>query len=146
MPTNPKIGVVDAQRIVDGSALGKRATEAFTKSRNARLAALEKRQDELEKANDDLIKQKGTMSADVFDTKRHELEKKYVELQQDFIKAEREFAQDRAKLTQDILSQAQTKIAALAKAEGVTVILDKQSSVWNDPATDLTARLLLDLQ
>ena len=75
-----------------------------------------------------------------------ELEKKFAELQQTYVKLERELAQDRTKLLQDVLKQAEPRIAAIAKAEGVTVIFDKAATVWSDPTVDLTAKLNAEMK
>jgi Skp family chaperone for outer membrane proteins len=82
----------------------------------------------------------------VFKTKRDELEKKFVALQQTYVKLERELAQDRTKLIQGLLKQAEPKIEKLAKAEGVTIILDQSATVWAEPAVNLTEKLNAEMK
>jgi Skp family chaperone for outer membrane proteins len=81
-----------------------------------------------------------------FESKRQELEKKLVDLQQSYVKLERELAQDRTKLIQDLLKAAEPKIAAIARAEGVTMILDQSTTVWIDPAANLTDKLIAEMK
>ena len=146
VPANPKIGLINIEDTLSSTPAGKRANEAFEKTRKTKQATLDKQQEELKKADADLQKQKAVLKPEVFDAKRQDLEKKFVELQQTYVKLERELAQDRAKLIQDLLKQAEPKIEAIAKAEGVVVILDKSATVWNDSAVDLTQKLNAEMK
>jgi len=137
----PKIGVIDIDNTLSTTPAGKRASDAFEKTRKAKQADLDKQQQELKKLDADLEKQKAVLKPEVFAQKRQELEKKFVELQQTYVKLERELATDRTKLIQDLLKQAGPKIEAIAKAEGVNIIVDHEAVVWADKSVDLTAKL-----
>ena len=146
VPANPKIGIINIEDTLSSTPAGKRANEAFDKTRKTKQSMLDKQQEELKKADADLVKQKAVLKPEVFDAKRQELEKKFVDLQQTYVKLERELAQDRTKLIQDLLKQAEPKIAAIAKAEGVSLILDQSAAVWSDPAIDLTQKLNAEMK
>lgn len=141
VPANPKIGVIDIENTLSTTPAGKRANAQFEKNRKAKQAELDKRQGDLKKQAGDLEKQQAVLKPDVFKKKREELEKKFVELQQTYVKLERELAADRTKLIQDLLKQAEPRIKAIAKQEGVHLIIDQSAAVWHDPAVDLTATL-----
>lgn len=146
VPANPKIGVINIEDTLSSTPAGKRANEAFDKTRKGKQGQLDKQQEELKKADADLTKQKGVLKPEVFDARRQELEKKFVDLQQTYVKLERELAQDRTKLIGDLLEQAKPKIVAIAKAEGVSVILDQSATIWADPAVDLTQKLNAEMK
>jgi len=146
VPANPKIGVINIEDTLSSTPAGKRANEAFEKTRKTKQGQLDKQQEELKKADADLVKQKAVLKPEVFDAKRQELEKKFVDLQQTYVKLERELAQDRTKLIGDLLEQAKPKIVAIAKAEGVSVILDQSATIWADPAIDLTQKLNAEMK
>jgi Skp family chaperone for outer membrane proteins len=146
VPSNPKIGVIDIENTLQTTPAGKRANESFEKTRKAKQAELDKQQQELRKAGADLEKQQAVLKPDVFKHKRDELEKKFVTLQQTYVKLERELAQNRTKLIQDLLKLAEPRIAAIAKKEGVTLILDQSATVWTDPAVDLTKQLNAEMK
>ncbi|MEO7732195.1 MAG: OmpH family outer membrane protein [Kofleriaceae bacterium] len=146
VPANPKIGIIDIENTLSTTPAGKRANEAFEKTRKAKQGTLDKQQEELKKADADLVKQKAVLKPEVFEGKRADLEKKFVELQQTYVKLERELAQDRTKLIQELLKSAEPKIAAIAKAEGVSLILDQSATVWADPAVDLTQKLNAEMK
>ena len=82
----------------------------------------------------------------MFKAKRDELEKKFVALQQTYVKLERELATDRTKLIQDLLKQAEPRIAKIAKAEGVHIIIDQSATVWADPTVNLTQKLNAEMK
>ncbi|MGE0545600.1 MAG: OmpH family outer membrane protein [Kofleriaceae bacterium] len=146
VPTNPKIGMIDIETTLSTTPAGKRANDEFEKGRKAKQAALDKSQADLKKADADLDKQKAVLKPEAYKQKREELEKKFIELQQTYMKLERELAADRTKLIQGLLKKAEPLIAKIAKAEGVTVILDQNATVWADPAVDLTAKLNAEMK
>ncbi len=146
VPASPKIGVIDIEETLTGTPAGKRASDAFEKTRKQKQAELDKRQEELKKADADLTKQQAVLKPDAYKTKRTELEKKFVDLQQTYVKLERELAADRTKLIQGLLKQAEPLIAKIAKAEGVHLIVDQSATVWTDPAVDLTAKLKAEMK
>jgi outer membrane protein len=141
VPANQKIGIIDIENTLSTTPAGKRANETFEKGRKAKQADLDKQQTSLKQAAADLEKQQTVLKPEVFKQKREELEKRFVTLQQTYVKLERELAQDRTKLIQDLLKQAEPKIDKLAKAEGVTIILDQSATVWAEPTVNLTQKL-----
>jgi outer membrane protein len=146
VPPNPKIGVINIEETLSSTPAGKRANESFEKTRKSKQGVLDKQQEELKKSNEDLEKQKAVLKPEVYGAKRQDLEKKFVELQQTYVKLERELAQDRTKLINDLLEQAKPKIVAIAKAEGVSVILDQSATIWAEPAIDLTQKLNAEMK
>lgn len=145
-PPATRVGVINIEETLSSTPAGKRANEAFDQNRKAKQGALDNQQADLRQADAELVKNKGSMDKASFETKRAELEKKYVALQELYAKLERELAQDRNKLIQDLMHQADAKIAAIARSEGVQVILDQSATVWVDPALDLTAKLGAQMQ
>jgi outer membrane protein len=142
----PKIGVIDLDSTLSTTPAGKRANDAFEKTRKTKQSELDKKQEELKKADADLDKQKSVLKPEVYTQKRQELEKRFIELQQVYVKLERSLAEERAKLIQDLLKQASPKIEAIAKSEGVNIILDREAVVWADKSVDLTAKLNAEMK
>ncbi len=130
VPANPKIGVIDIEDTLSTTPAGKRANDAFEKTRKSKQAELDKRQEDLKKADADLDKQKTVLKPEMYAAKRQELE----------------LATDRTKLIQGLLKQAEPLIAKIAKAEGVHLIIDQSATVWADPTVDLTAKLKAEMK
>jgi len=146
VPANPKIGVINIEQTLSTTPAGKRANDAFEKTRKTKQAELDKKQEAIKKADADLDKQKAVLKPEAYAAKRQELEKQFVALQQTYVKLERELAADRTKLIQGLLKQAEPLIAKIAKAEGVHLIVDESATVWADPAVDLTAKLNAEMK
>ncbi|HEX3478290.1 MAG TPA: OmpH family outer membrane protein [Kofleriaceae bacterium] len=146
VPEGTKIAVVDVDNMVQTTPAGKRAKDAFEKSQKTKQATLSKAEEELRKAQEDLIKRKTVLKPEMFDAERQGLEKKFVDLQETKLKLERELAQDYAKLNQDLFDQAKPKIALIAKAEGITVVIDKAQTMYADSAIDLTQRVNAEMK
>jgi outer membrane protein len=146
VPANPKIGLIDIDNTLSTTPAGKRANDAFEKTRKAKQAELDKEQQDLKRAEADLEKQKAVLKPDVFAAKQEDLQKKFVALQQTYLKLEKDLAGERTKLIQDLLKQAGPKIEAIAKSEGVTLIVDREAVVWADPAIDLTPKLNAEMK
>jgi outer membrane protein len=141
VPANPKIGIIDIDNTLTTTPAGKRANDAFEKQRAAKQAELDKHKDQLKRAEADLDRQKAVLKPEVYQQKFEDLQKQAVALQETYMKLERELAENRTKLIQDLLKQAGPKLEAIAKAEGVTMIVDREAIVWADPSVDLTAKL-----
>jgi outer membrane protein len=137
----PKIGVIDLDNTLSTTPAGKRANEAFEKTRKTKQSELDKQQQDLKAAAADLDKQKTVLKPAAYEAKKAELEKKFVDLQQVYVKLERDLAGERTKLIQDLLKQAGPKIEQIAKQEGVNLIIDREAVVFADSSVDLTAAL-----
>jgi outer membrane protein len=133
--------VIDIDNTLSTTPAGKRANDAFEKTRKAKQSELDKQQTTLKQAEADLEKQKQIMKPDMYESKRAELEKQFVALQQTYVKLERDLAGERTKLIQDLLKQAGPIIEKIAKDEGVNLIVDREAVVWADKAVDLTEKL-----
>jgi outer membrane protein len=140
-PVAGKVGVIDLERTLYETPAGKRASDAFDKTRKAKQGELDSKQKELQKMAADLDKQSTVLKPEVLQTKRDDLQKRFVDLQQLYVKLERDLAGERAKLIQDLLKKAGPIIADIAKADGVTLVVDQSAVLWADPSLDLTAKL-----
>jgi outer membrane protein len=145
VPSNPKIGVIDTNALAATPA-GKRAGEAFEKTLKQKQADLDKRTAEFQKSKADLEKQRPVLKPEIAKQKDEELAKRTIEIQQTYVKLERELAVDRSKMIEELEKQAKPQIEKIAKAEGVTMIIDAAIVVWADPTVDLTGKLLAEMK
>ncbi len=140
-PPTLKVGFIDLEQTLYETPVGKRASEAFDKTRKAKQSELDKKQKDLQKAAGELDKQAAVLKPDVLAQKKAVLEKQFVELQQVYVKLERDLAGERTKLVQDVLAKAGPIIETIAKADGITIVLDRSAVLWADASVDLTAKL-----
>lgn len=137
----PRIGVIDLDNTLSTTPAGKRANEAFEKTRKGKQAELDKQQQDLKAAAADLEKQKTVLKPEAYEQKSADLQKKFVDLQQVYVKLERDLAGERTKLIRDILKDAGPKIEQVAKDQGVNLIVDREAVVYADKSVDLTSAL-----
>jgi outer membrane protein len=140
-PAGAKVGVIDLERTLYETPAGKRASEAFEKTRKSKQTELDVKQKDLQKHAGELEKQSTVLKPEVLREKKAELEKRFVELQQLYVKLERDLAGERAKLIQELLKKASPIIQEIAKADGVTLVVDRSAVLWADTSLDLTQKL-----
>ena len=139
----PKIGYVDLQRTLNETKAGKAARDRLEGDKKRKQGEIDKQQAALKKEFDDFEKQKLVLKDDARAKKERELQDKYVALQQKFMELQQELSKSEAKLTRDILEKAGKIIEDIAKAQGFTMIVEKNEGavLWADPANDITAEL-----
>lgn len=141
VPAQPKVGVVDIEQVLMTSPGGKKATAAFEASKKKKQDELDKKKKDFLQANADFEKQKSVLKDDAKQKKQAELEKSYAELGKYAADLERDLAKENAKMSQDLMKAAEPIIKDLAKAEGLTMLIDAHEVIWFDPAMDLTSKL-----
>ena len=119
--------MIDLDNTLSTTPAGKRANEAFEKTRKAKQAELDKQQQDLKARRRRPRQAEGRVEARGLRSRSADLEKKFVDLQQVYVKLERDLAGERTKLIQDLLKQAGPKIEQVAKAEGVNLIVDREA-------------------
>ncbi len=139
--TTTKVAVLDLERAIYETTMGKEAEAKFEKLRAKKQAELTKETKSLNKYAAELDKQATVLKADVLAQKKKELDEKLVALEQLYRDLERNLAGERAKLVKEILKQATPFIEELAATEGVDVIVDQGAVVWSSQTVDLTDEL-----
>lgn len=139
-----KIGFVDSERIFRESKAAKQAEEKLSREFQARDKAINKEADELkaqaavfEKNKDKLSEAARAQQQRDLMNKDRDLERKRREFQEDLSKRKKEELQG-------VIAKADEKIRQIAKREKFTLIL--QEAVYADPAIDLTARVIKELE
>nr|HEX4315492.1 OmpH family outer membrane protein [Kofleriaceae bacterium] len=141
VPAQPKIGVVDLEKMLTDTPAGKRNMDQLQASQKAKQAELDKKKQAVMAANQELQKQQAVLKPEALQKKRDELQQAYIELGQLASKLEHELSDANAQATKAVLVQAEPLIKDLAKAEGCTLIVDARELVWVDPSLDLTDKL-----
>jgi len=136
-----KIGVVNLQRTLMETTVGKNAQKRFEDEKKKKQAALDSKQQALQKAAAELDKQKLVLTPQAMAAKQRELEKMYVDVQQLYAQLERELAESQAKLIQEILGKAAPVIKQIATSGGYALIVDGSAVVWAADGVDLTDQL-----
>ena len=140
-----KVAVVDFEKAVVESVEGKKSSDKFNGTLQAKQADGEKRQKELEDAQRKLQTQERTLSDTAKANLQKDIERRTTELQRYNEDTQKELQSLRDELLRPIAERASAILNAMAVEQGYTLIVDvsnpKNNAVWFNPKNDITAEL-----
>jgi Skp family chaperone for outer membrane proteins len=156
-PRVPRLAVIDMQRISGESLLGKAYQSRIDSLRNEIDSEGTKKQSELQKLDaaikaltDELEKQGGVLSAEAADRKRQDIVRKgrerqaYLEDGQAELARMRERAQQQAQaLNQEFQEKIRPFVEAVAKEEGLDILLDNSVALAVSKDFDITREVIV---
>jgi outer membrane protein len=142
----PKIGIVDAQRLLEESPQGKAVQESMRAEFAPRQRTLQAQEQALKAKVEKLQKDGATMSED----QRQRAEKELRDGQRDFERARGEFQDDISARRNEELSRLQRtlgeEVRAYAKANNFDLVLTAETLAYAAPTYDVTPGVLAALQ
>jgi outer membrane protein len=142
-PRQPKIAVIDMQKVSSESLLGKGYAAQLEQLKNEIDAEGNKKQDELDK-------QGSVLSPEAADKKRQEIVKKtrerqaYLEDGQQDLQRMRERAQQQAQaLNNEFQVKIKPHIDAVAKEKGIDILLDSQVAITVSKDFDISREVIV---
>jgi len=142
----PKIGVVDPQRLLEESPQGKAMLDAMRTEFAPRERTLQAQQQALKAKQDKLQKDGATMT----DEQRTRAEKELRDGARDFERARSEFQDDISARRNEEMSRLQKtlgeEVRTYAKAQSFDVVLSAEGVVYAAPTYDVTPAILTALQ
>jgi len=141
-----KIAVVDFERAVVESAEGKKSSDKFNASVQARQTDIEKRQKDLDETQKKLQNGARTLSATAQADLQKEIDRKTTELKRINEDAQKELQTLRDELLRPIAERATGILNAMASEQGYTLVVDisnpQTNVLWANPKNDITAELI----
>src|SRR5437762_3734668 len=132
-----KVGVVDFEKALVESVEGKKSSDKFNSTLQAKQAEGEKRQKELEDAQRKLQTQERTLSDTAKANLQKDIERRTTELQRYNEDAQKELQSLRDELLRPIAERASAILNAMAVEQGFTLIVDvsnpQNNVVWFNP-------------
>ncbi|HET7757127.1 MAG TPA: OmpH family outer membrane protein [Steroidobacteraceae bacterium] len=142
----PKIGVVDPQRLLTESPQGKAMAESMRAEFSPRERTLQAQAQSLKAKQDKLQKDGATMT----DDQRSRAEKELRDGERDFERARGEFQDDITARRNEEMSRLQRtlgeEVRNYAKAQNFDLVLSGEAVVYQTPAIDITPAILAALQ
>ncbi len=136
-----RVGVVDLEKTLLKTSVGRRAQKAFQRELKKRQKKLDAQMVRFKKEAAEFEKQKSILTRTAAMKKQRKLQAKYVQLQKLYTKLEQQLAASRVKLIRKILKKAAPHIRAIAKKRNLSMILDKSSVLFARPDADITSEL-----
>jgi outer membrane protein len=140
-----KIGVIDAQRILDNTNAGKRAKDTLVSFSKNRQALMEFDEKELRRMEEALVKQAGILSP----TAKREREEQFRRRVQDYQQKAAELNQEVQEKQKDVLEGFREKVEAVvgkvAKRLGLQIIVDRSKggpTIYHEENLDISSQVI----
>lgn len=138
-----KVGVVDMQKAIQSTAVGKKAKGELEGEFNKKKKELEKREADLKKMGEDLEKKKSVLSEEALGKKQAEFQEEMMKYRDVVGKSQVEIQKKERELTAPILEKMKKVIAKVAKDKGYTVVIENSQMVLYAVAeADLTDEVI----
>jgi outer membrane protein len=140
-----KIGVIDAQRILDNTQMGKKAKDkllAFSKNRQALMELEEK---ELRRMEEDLVKQASVLSPAARREREEHFRRRVQEYQQKAGDLNREVQEKQKDVLDGFRDKVEIIVAKVAKRLGLQIVVDKSKggpTIYHEQSLDISAQVI----
>ena len=137
-----KIGIVDTNSILMGSAEGKRAQDAIKKKAEDLSKPLGTKRQELGRQVEEFQKQAGVMKEDARKTKAQELEKKMADFDKQAQEADKQLNQYKETQLGPLSRKMDVALEQVAKDEKLDMIIDKRMVLYlGNKALDVNSKV-----
>jgi len=140
-----KVAVVDFERAIVESVEGKKSSDKFNATLQAKQADAEKRQKDLEDAQKKLQTQERTLSEVAKANLQKDIDRRTTDMQRFNEDSQKELQSLRDELLRPIAEKASGLLNAIAAEKGYTLVVDlsnpQNNVVWFNPQNDITAEL-----
>ena len=137
-----KIGILDAQRVLEVSSAGKAAQASIKAAGNQRTDDLKKRAEEFKALEEQLKREAMVMSQEKRDDKSRELKIRKVEIED----LQKKYSREMSQMQQQLLNKIQADIVKLTqkigKEDGYLLILTKDNAIYYPSSIDITDKLI----
>lgn len=140
-----RIGVIDAQRILDHTNAGKKAKDsliAFSKNRQVLMELDEK---ELRRMEEDLVKQAGILSPAAKREREEQFRRRVQDYQQKAAELNREVQEKQKDVLEGFRDKVETVVAKVAKRLGLQVVVDRSkggSTIYHEENLDISGQVI----
>jgi Skp family chaperone for outer membrane proteins len=139
--------VVDMQRVISESVVGKGAKATLEAEAKKRQSSLATRKEALDKVKDALEKQEKLLSATALEEKRGDFAKKAREFERAVADQREELGRKNSSEIQKILDSSKKVVTEIAKQKQAKIVIEKDSRsvLFVDSAIDITSEVIKEL-
>jgi outer membrane protein len=138
-----KVAVIDVNRILNESAVGKEAKKKIEERYEELKKKLDVKQEEAKKLKEEIDKQKILLGKEKLKEKEDALNAKVAELRQLTQEAEKEMQSRQGDATREVLKVIESQMEKVVNAEKIDLVLEKGQGgvVYFNPTLDITAKV-----
>jgi outer membrane protein len=149
--TELKIGVVEPQKILDGTKSGKKIKDSLAEYVKVRQKLIEQEEEDLKKMQDDLVKQGAVLSPEAKKEKEESLRRRMVEFQRKYEQLNQEVQAKKKEGLDEFYKTIEQIVRSIADKEKITLVVEKSDNgsgsviIYSHPSLDLTDRVIKEL-
>lgn len=144
-----KMGFVDTQKAIQDSKAGKKAKAEMEKEGDKKKKELDKKKDDIEKMKADIEKKRSVLSEEAYNKRAQEFQEEMYKFQQSVQKSQNELQKKENELLAPIAEKMKTIIEKLAKAKGMSMVLQtnpvQQNVVFGTDDVNLTKDVITEM-
>ena len=149
--TELKIGVVEPQKILDGTKSGKKIKDSLAEYVKIRQKLIDQEEEDLKKIEEDLVKQGAVLSPEAKKEKEESFRRRMVEYQRKVQQFNQEVQAKKKEVLDEFNKTIEQIVRSIADKEQITLVVEKSDNgsgsviIYSHPSLDLTERVIKEL-
>ena len=149
--TELKIGVVEPQKVLDGTKSGKKIKDSLADYVKSRQKIIDMEEEDLKKLEEDVVKQGSVLSAEAKKEKEESFRRKMVEYQRKVTQLNQEVQAKKKEVLDEFNKNLEQVIKGIAEKEKLSLVVERSDNgagalaIYYSPSLDLTDRVIKEL-
>ena len=149
--TELKIGVVEPQKILDGTKSGKKIKDSLAEYVKVRQRLIDQEEEDLKKMEEDLVKQGAVLSPEAKKEKEEVFRRRMVDYQRKVQQLNQEVQAKKKEVLDEFNKTIEQIVRSIADKEQITLVVEKSNNgsgsviIYSHPSLDLTERVIKEL-
>lgn len=146
-----KIGVVEPQKVLDGTKAGKKIKDTLAEYVKSRQKIIDMEEEDLKKMEEDVVKQGSVLSPEAKKDKEETFRRKMVEYQRKVGQLNQEVQAKKKEVLDEFNKNLEQIIRGIADKEKLSLVVEKSDNgagaliIYSHPSLDLTDRVIKEL-
>jgi len=144
-PIDSKVGVINSQRLLNETTVGKRAKDSSASFSKNRQALMELEERELRRLEEDFVKQSSVLSPTAKREREEIFRRRMQEYQQKAGELNREVQEKQKEVLEGFRDKIEIVVAKLAKRLGLQVVVDKSKggpTIYHEQSLDISDQVI----
>lgn len=139
---NSKVGLINMQEAIRGTADGKKAEQTLRKEMEDLQKKMQGEGKKIQDQMESLRKQGMVMDEKTRREKEEAIQKQIMSLREEEAKNTQKFQERDQQISQPIIKKLRDIVSAIAKEKGLTLVMDGGNVVYAEPGSDITAEVI----
>ena len=151
MAADMKIGVIEPQKVLDGTKAGKKIKDSLQEYVKSRQKIIDLEEEELKKMEEDLVKQSAVLSPDAKKEKEESFRRRMGDYQRKVTQLNQEVQTRKKEVLEDFNKTLEVIVRNIADREKLSLVVEKGDNgagalvIYSHPSLDFTDRVIREL-